>query len=51
MYYYLLVRQNEGENNMEKYFFTQNCQGFGHDSLLHISNLQKSFVLTAPATL
>ena len=21
---------------MEKYFLTQNCQGFGHDSLLHV---------------
>ena len=33
----LLARQNEGKNHMEKYFLFQNCQGFSHDSLLHVS--------------
>ena len=31
-----LASLNECENHMEKYFSTQNCQGFGHDSLLHV---------------
>ena len=33
---FLPARQNEGENHMEKYFLTENWQGFGHDFLPHV---------------
>ena len=36
----LLARQNEVENHMmDNKFLTQNCQGFGRDSLLHARDM------------
>ena len=32
----LLARQNKGENHIEKFLLTQNCNGFCHDFLLHV---------------
>ena len=36
IYTIFLARQNEGENHPQKYFLIKNCQGFRHDSLLHV---------------